>query len=164
MVWANGTGREQTMKKLHVQWQDHIDEWHRHAVCANDMLTCMRGMDKGVHMKLLQYMLPSEPYQKGERGVDSYHLSCLCERRVPELRLAGRASNLPLPLRAARISIDCHAASLDSPQALKCVLMQVLPVAVEVEWLYRYCASANINARMAGSTASRSTRPKKLKA
>ena len=71
--------------------------------------------------------------------MDSYHLSCLCERRVPELRLAGRASNLPLPLRAARISSTCHAASLDSPQALKSVLRQVLPVAVEVEWLHRYC-------------------------
>ena len=138
-VWADGTGREQAMAALQVQWQDHIDEWHKHAESVREICKGVQGANTRALMQMLQYMLPSELYQQGERGVDSYHLSCLCERRVPELRLAGRASNLPLPLRAARISSTCHAASLDSPQALKSVLRQVLPVAVEVEWLYRYC-------------------------
>ena len=68
-------------------------------------------------------------------------MSCLCERCVPELSLAGCevGDNLPLPLRASRISRACYAASLDSPQALESVLLEVLPVAVEVEWLHRYC-------------------------
>ena len=120
-------------------WQKHLEEWADRAKEALAAVNSKHMQNRDAALKTLSYLLPPDP-QRRYGGEDCYHTSCLCTTTAPNLTLGGceRGSHLPLPVRALSIARACHRASTESPDNLAAALRIALPVAVEVEWLYRY--------------------------